>query len=96
MSGKTYLTPILTVLLTCQTLAQTKRLYESELLLPLDLYTNEGVLLQAGKFKLEIRLDQGHHSLLFLRQEKAVAAVSEDALQQTRSEERRVGKECRL
>lgn len=86
ISGKTCLTLILTVLLTCQTLAQTKPLYESELLLPLDLYTNQGVLLQAGKFKLEVRLNDGHHSLVFLRQEKVVAAVLEQAPSQARTD----------
>lgn len=74
-SSKTCLILALTLLLGLQTFAETKLRYTGELRLPLDLFTKEGVLLETGKFSLEVRLEQTHASLLFLKQEKVVASA---------------------
>jgi len=75
ISSKTCLTLALTLLLGLQTFAETKLRYTGELRLPLDLFTKEGALLETGKFSLEVRLEQTHASLLFLKQEKVVASA---------------------
>jgi len=75
---------LVVVILALDIHAETKRLYESEIVLPMDLYAHEGTLLQAGRFKLELRLEEGRHSLVFLRQEKVVATLFEQPSQATR------------
>jgi len=88
ISSKTCLALTLTLLLTFQIFAQTRPHYESEVRLPMDLYTKEGVLLQTGKFSLEVRLEKGHDSLLFLRQKKAVATVLAQASEDKKEDSR--------
>ena len=50
--------------------------YVSQLHLPLELYTGEGVLLEKGNYDLQLRFEKGHHSLAFLTEERMVAVVN--------------------
>lgn len=48
----------------------------SQLYLPMDLYTGEGVRIEKGSYNLELRFEKGHHSLVFLRGERIIAVVN--------------------
>ena len=48
----------------------------TEIRLPLDLYTGDGILLRKGGFDLEVRREKEHYSLVFLRDEEIVAVVN--------------------
>ena len=48
----------------------------SQLYLPMDLYTGEGVRIEKGSYNLELHFEKGHHSLVFLRGERIIAVVN--------------------
>ena len=48
----------------------------SQLYLPMDLYTGEGLRIEKGSYNLELRFEKGHHSLVFLRGERIIAVVN--------------------
>jgi hypothetical protein len=66
----------LTTLLTGLILAQTGVSYEGKIELPVDLHSGDGLLLEKGKFDLEVRFEKGHYSLAFLRNGKIVVLVN--------------------
>jgi hypothetical protein len=49
--------------------------YRSEIALPLELYTAAGTRLEARKYQIEIRLDEGRYSLAFLEKDKLIDSV---------------------
>jgi hypothetical protein len=59
-----------------QTHAQVFVSYKSDIKLPVDMYTADGVRLGKGHFDLEVRSEKGHYSLLFLDKNKTVARLS--------------------
>ncbi len=67
---------LLTALLTAPVVGQKTVSYVSQLHLPMDLYTGEGILLEKGSYDLELRFEKEHHSLAFLREEKIIAVVN--------------------
>jgi len=50
-------------------------IYRSEVPLPLELYTAAGTHLEARKYQIEIRLDEGRYSLAFLDNGKVIDSV---------------------
>jgi hypothetical protein len=50
--------------------------WETEIRLPLDLYTGDGLLLRKGGFDLEVRWEKEHYSLVFMKDQKVVAIVN--------------------
>ena len=50
--------------------------YLTEIRLPLDLYTGDGILLRKGGFDLEVRREKEHYSLVFLQDEEILAVVN--------------------
>ena len=50
--------------------------WETEIRLPLDLYTGDGLLLRNGGFDLEVRWEKEHYSLVFMKDQKVVAVVN--------------------
>ena len=67
---------LLTALFTAPMAGQEPARYVSQLRLPVDLHTGEGVLLEQGSYDLELRFEKGHHSLAFLRDEQIIAVVN--------------------
>jgi hypothetical protein len=67
---------LLAILFPIQTLAQSVVSYKSDIQLPVDMYTGDGVLLQKGHFDLEVRSEGGHYSLLFLDKNKTIARLN--------------------
>jgi hypothetical protein len=50
-------------------------IYRSEVGLPVELYTAAGTRLEAHKYQIEIRLDEGRYSLAFLENDKLIDSV---------------------
>jgi hypothetical protein len=49
--------------------------YRSEVALPVELYTAAGTRLEARKYQIEIRLDEGRYGLAFLENDKLIDSV---------------------
>lgn len=54
--------------------------YHGEIRLPVDLLTSNGVLVKSGKFDVQILLQPGEFSLLFLEGKKIIAKIPEHKL----------------
>jgi hypothetical protein len=65
---------VLVTLFTAQLAAQTISTYRGELQLPVDLYTSDGVLLEKGKFEIEVRYERDY-ALVFAKKDKTLARV---------------------
>jgi len=69
--------PLLPILLL--NLAQvlgTPETYVTEIRLPVDIYTGDGILLRKGNFNLEVRRENEHYTLVFLENEEILAVVN--------------------
>ena len=60
--------------------------YEGQIRLPLDLHTTDGIAVQRGNLGIEVRLEKGHHLLLFFRDGAMIAAVNGQPVPQDRDE----------
>ncbi len=67
---------LLILLLGLAPLRAEPEVYVTEIRLPLDLYTGDGILLRKGVFHLEVRREKEHHSLVFLKDQKILAVVN--------------------
>jgi hypothetical protein len=68
-------TVIILLLLAGPLAAETTGTYKGELALPVDLYSSDGVLLEKGKFEIEVRNEKGNYALIFARKDKTLARV---------------------
>ena len=66
---------LLVVLFTAFLPGQAAASYVTELRLPGDLYTANGVVLEKGNYDLQLRIDNGQYSLAFFEGERLVAVV---------------------
>ena len=67
---------ILTLFLSGLLLAQMATSYQGKIELPVDLYSGDGILLEKGKFDVEVRSEKGHYFLVFFRSGKILALVN--------------------
>ena len=67
---------VLVVLFTAILPGQAAASYVTQLRLPGDLYTANGVVLQKGNYDLQLRIENGLYSLAFLQGDRQVAAVA--------------------
>ena len=66
---------MLVVSLCMPTLAQQVDSYVTEIVLPMDLHTEDGTPLPQGHFHLEVQTEKGEYALFFSRGEQVVATV---------------------
>ncbi len=50
--------------------------YVTEIRLPIDMYTGDGILIRKGDFNLEVRRENKHYTLVFLENEEILAVVN--------------------
>ena len=66
---------MLVVSLCMPILAQQVDSYVTEILLPMDLHTADGILLPQGHFDLKVQIEKGGYALLFSKGEQVVATI---------------------
>jgi hypothetical protein len=65
--------------------------YKCELQLPVDLYTSDGVLLEKGKFGIEVRQEKDHYLLAVVSKDKVLARVRGETVSEDESKQVSVG-----